>query len=202
MPLYRCRFPLGDIAPISLAAAGRQLATSASAQRSRAFGIIEAAAQTTAQQHARAWCHARSGEVDALIRRGLRFRREGRFHVLYRLAGPLFDPADWTLVAHGHPITLDQARAAKETFITAHLKDARSPYETLVASQLRTLDHNHDPYDAAVWDIALRDALAAAREFGDVPATATLLPLAHAAGAAHEPLVSIAPTLTVAHSAD
>lgn len=209
MPLYRVSFPGGETAPTSLADAGRYLANPPPSSARRAIGLIEAAAPSMARQFAQAWQAARSGTLDALPRHGLKFRREGRFHVLYRQTGPLFDPADWTvqtppprLTAPVAVLSLDQRRAAKEAFIAAHRKDDRSPYETLMAAQAQSLGLEYDEYDAAVWQIGLRDALIAARAFGAVPADTMIVPLAQATISPISQGAAMPIGLSLAHCAD
>lgn len=202
MPLFRCIFPSGEIAETSLASAGRESAKPGPVARASSRGLLEAPSRANALHYAAAWCRARTGQLDALLRHGLKFRREGRFHVLYRPAGPLFDPADWTASAPNTTLSLDQIRAAKEHFIAAHRKDDRSPFETMAAAQAEKLGLEFDSYDAAVWAIAVRDAQIGTAAYGPMPTAISIIPLALATVSTTAPGAVIPAGLSLAHSAD
>ncbi|WP_139285014.1 hypothetical protein [Acidocella aminolytica] len=144
--------------------------------------MVEAATVQVATHYALAWRDTLAGQPDTLPRLGLKFRQEGRFHILYRPTGPLLDPADWMLTAPpGESVSLDQIRAARERFIYAHRREDYSPYDTLAAYRKRSARLPFNATADAIWGIATRDALDAAQEFGPVCAGAELVPLAQTA---------------------
>ncbi|MGE4411834.1 MAG: hypothetical protein AB7D33_14890 [Sphingobium sp.] len=185
MPLYCSLFPQAAVSQTSLASIGRRFALDARLAPGETIGLIEAGTVQVATGYAIAWRDALAGQTDNMPRLGLRFRQEGRFHVLYRPPGPLLDPADWMLVAPSdHTVSLDQIRAARERFILAHRREDYSPYETLAAHRAHAARLPFNPIAEAIWGIATNDAIDAAREFGPVCAGAELVPLLQTAGLA------------------
>lgn len=182
MPLYCCLFPQAAVAPTSLASIGRRFAIDARLRQDETLGLVEGATIHVASHYAVAWRDALAGHTDTMPRLGLKFRQEGRFHILYRPTGPLLDPADWMLTAPpGETVSIDQNRAARERFIYAHRREDYSPYDTLAASRKRAARLPFNEIADAIWGIATRDALEAAKEFGPVCAGAELVPLSQTA---------------------
>lgn len=182
MPLYCCLFPQAAVSLTSLASIGRRFAIDARLAQNETLGLVEAGTVHVATHYAIAWRDALAGQPDTLPRLGLKFRLEGRFHILYRATGPLLDPADWMLTAPpGESVSLDQIRAARECFIYAHRREDYSPYDTLAACRHRAARLPFNAIADAIWGIASRDALDAAKEFGPVCAGAELVPLAQTA---------------------
>lgn len=182
MPLYCCLFPQTAISLTSLATTGRRFALDARLSPGETIGLIEAGTAHVATTYAIAWRDALDGQTDNMPRLGLKFRQEGRFQILYRPTGPLLDPADWMFVAPpGHSVSLDQIRAARERFILAHRREDYSPYETLAARRSKAARLPYNQTAEAIWGLATRDALDAAREFGPVSAGAELVSLAQTA---------------------
>ncbi len=182
MPLYCCLFPNITLSITSLASIGRRFAIDAHLSPSEAIGLIEAPTIQVGTDYALAWQAAIAGRPDNMPRLGLKFRSEGRFQILYRPIGPHLDPADWTLIAPaGETVSLDQARAAREKFIYGHRREDYTPFDTLAARRQHDARLPYNPTAYAIWNLATRDALEAAQEFGPVCAGAELVPIAQTA---------------------
>lgn len=183
MPLYCSLFPQASVSETSLASIGRRFALGPHLAPRETIGLIEAGTIHVATDYAIAWRDALAGQTGNMPRLGLKFRQEGRFHVLYRPIGPLLDPADWMLVAPpDHTVSLDQIRAARERFILAHKREDYSPYETLSAHRAHAARLPFNPTANAIWGLATNDAIDAAKEFGPVCAGVELVPMLQTAG--------------------